>query len=73
VIIPSWGEFDREHVAVTFRDMTPAEKTWRAAVGERRRGRLEPDKSVMIGELEIEPGLLKRADALAEKQCLRMS
>ena len=51
------------------RAMTAAEeKAWRAAVGKRRRGRAAPDKGVTIVPLEIEPGLLKRADALAKKR-----
>lgn len=62
-------EFDRKHVAETFRDMTPEEeKAWRAAVGKRRRSRSAEDERARRISLEIEPGLLKRADALAKKR-----
>jgi len=62
-------EFDAEHVAETFRDLTPAEEmTWRAAVDKRPSRRKAPVKGVTIVAVEIEPGLLKRADALAKKR-----
>src|SRR5437764_8561572 len=62
-------EFDREHVAETFRDMTPAEeKAWRAAVGKKRGGHLVDANGVKIVSARIEAGLLKRADARAKKR-----
>jgi hypothetical protein len=62
-------EFDRENVAETFRDMTPAEeKAWRAAVGKKRRAQSVDANGVKIVPVRIEAGLLKRADALAKKR-----
>jgi hypothetical protein len=43
-------EFDREHVAETFRNMTAAEeKAWRAAIGQKRRGRSVGDNGRILG------------------------
>jgi hypothetical protein len=62
-------EFDREHVAETFRDMTPAEEAaWRAAIEKKRRGQSADGNGVKVVPLRIEAGLLKRADALAKKR-----
>ena len=61
-------EFDRAHVAETFRDMTAAEeKAWRAALGKKRRARSLATNGVTVLPLRIDAGLLKRADALAKK------
>jgi hypothetical protein len=62
-------EFDREHVADTFRDMTPVEeKALHAAIGKKRGAKAVDAKGVKIVPVRIEAGLLKRADALAKKR-----
>jgi hypothetical protein len=62
-------EFDSEHVAETFREMTPSEeKAWRKAVGTRRPPGQHSAKRVEIVSLGIETSLLQRADALAKKR-----
>ena len=62
-------EFDREHVADTFRAMTPAEeKAWRAAVTKPRRGKPARDEGAKTISIEIQAGLLRRVDALAKKR-----
>ena len=62
-------EFDEENVADTFRPMTPAEEAaWRAATGQRPRGRPRVGKGVKVVSLGIEADLLRRADALAKKR-----
>lgn len=62
-------EFDREHVADSFRPMTPAEeKDWRAAVTKRRRGKPVRQDGARTISIEIQAGLLGRVDALAKKR-----
>jgi hypothetical protein len=62
-------EFDREHVAETFRDMSAAEeKAWRATIGKKRRANPTGADVVKVVPLQIEAGLLKRADALTKKR-----
>lgn len=60
-------EFDREDVAETFREMTPAEEAaWRVATDRTVRGR--GARRVRVISLGITADLLKRADALAKKR-----
>jgi hypothetical protein len=62
-------EFDREHVADTFREMTPAEETaWRTAVEKPRRKRPIRGNAVETVSVKIQASLLKRVDALAKKR-----
>jgi hypothetical protein len=62
------AEFDQEFIADTFRPMTAADRRrWERI---RQKGRASNKKSadaVTAVRVALEPGLLRRADALAEK------
>jgi len=62
-------EFDQEHIADTFRKMTPEEEnSWRAATGKLVRNRPQLRNVKKTISLSISAGLLKKADALAKKR-----
>src|SRR5687767_14634984 len=62
-------EFDQEHVADSFREMTPEEEAaWAASVRKRSRARSRLHTRVKVVCLDIEAGLLRRVDALAKKR-----